>query len=492
MHLSSTSQLKGRPDADLLVLPFWQDKKSAHPAFAASELSSLYALPVESGDFRGKSMESVLVYDAKQPEKRILLLGLGEEKHLTRENLKRALSVAVKVAHSKKCKTLNVVVPKTKKLKSDEVVRAVSDGIFLTNYVFDELKHDLLKEDPRIQVTHVCLIGVDSKGLELSKKCVKICASVDYVRDLVNGNADDVTPQFLGQKARELAKEFSSIKATVFDKKRIEKEKMGLLLAVNRGSSRDPAFIIIEYRGDPKSKETVAIVGKGITYDTGGLNLKPTGSMETMKCDMAGGATVLGTLRAAAALHLKRNLIGVIATTENAIGPDSYKPGDVYRSYSGKTVEISNTDAEGRLVLADALSYVQKHYEPQKIIDLATLTGGIVVALGEQLTGLFSNDEKFAGQLIQAGEKTDEPLWRMPLFADYKELLKSPIADLKNSAGRTGSAITAALFLQQFIKKTTWAHLDIAGSAFLTTPKYYNPTQATGVGVRLLIEYLER
>jgi leucyl aminopeptidase len=288
-----------------------------------------------------------------------------------------------------------------------------------------------------------------------------------------------------------MEKEFSSVKSVILRKKELEKEQLGLLLAVNRGSHRDPALILLEYRGNPTSKELIGIVGKGITYDTGGLNLKPTGSMETMKCDMAGAAAVLGIIRTAASLKMKVNLVGVVATTENAIGPESYKPGDVYRSYSGKMVEITNTDAEGRLVLADALSYLQAKYHPTEMVDLATLTGGVVVALGEEVTGFFANEETLAKALFQAGEKTHERLWRLPLYSEYRELLKSTIADIKNSGPRKASPIQAGIFLKEFVsEKIPWAHLDIAGTAYLEKPKGYNPTHATGVGVRLLIEWL--
>ncbi|MGE5196112.1 MAG: leucyl aminopeptidase family protein, partial [Anaerolineae bacterium] len=274
-------------------------------------------------------------------------------------------------------------------------------------------------------------------------------------------------------------------------KKELEQEKMGLILAVNRGSNREPVLIILEYLGDEKSKERTAVIGKGITYDTGGLNIKPTGSMETMKSDMAGAAAVLGLIKAAIATGLKANIIGVIASTENAVGPLSYKPGDVYTSFSGKTVEISNTDAEGRLVLADAISYTQERLKPTRLIDLATLTGGILIALGEEAAGLFSNDDHLASELLAAGENTYERLWRFPLFNEYKEAVKSSIADLKNSGGRKASSITAAMFLQCFVKNIPWAHLDIAGTAYLTDARLYHPTPATGYGVRLLIDFFE-
>jgi len=246
---------------------------------------------------------------------------------------------------------------------------------------------------------------------------------------------------------------------------------MGLLLAVNRGSSQDPAFIILRYQGDRKLKEHTVFLGKGITFDTGGLNIKQTGQMETMKCDMAGAAAVLGLFRAVAGLGMRVNITGVIASTENAIGPLSYKPGDVYTSHSGKTVEIVNTDAEGRLILADALSYATQHLHPTAMIDLATLTGSVVIALGEEVTGLFSNHRKLAKKLSDAGLVSGERLWELPTYPEYKEQLRSSIADLKNSGGRKAGWITAALFLQEFVGDVPWAHLDIAGTAYLSEMK---------------------
>jgi leucyl aminopeptidase len=482
VQFTHVAHLNQRKAADLIVLPFWQGKKLAHPACEMKEFAELFALPVQSGDFKGKEGETLVLYSRKQKhEKRVMLLGLGAEKTHSADSFRRAYAAAVKASLHKKHKTLNLLLP-----TEGDLEESICEGVCLTNYAFD-----VFKEKPAPLLTKACLIGGGKELLRRCKKTAAIISAVNYTRDLVNGNADDVNPQMLSARAEELQKEFSSIKTTVFDKKRIEKEKMGFLLAVSRGAACDPAFLVIEYRGNPSSKERTAIIGKGITYDTGGLNIKQTGQMETMKCDMAGAAAVLGTLRAAALIGLKANLVGVIATAENAIGPNSYKPGDVYRGYSGKTVEISNTDAEGRLVLADALAYTEAHLKPTRIIDLATLTGGIVIALGEEATGLFSNNDKLAKELIHAGEKTHERLWRFPLYPEYKDALKSPIADLKNSGGRKASSITAAVFLQQFIKNTPWAHLDIAGTAYLSELKPYHPTHATGVGVRLLIELLD-
>ncbi len=489
MQVSTSKSLNDRPSADMLIVPFWQGKKGAECAALSKELLSLVEAPLSAGDFLGKEGETLVLYPEKQKEKRFILLGLGNKEKCTAEILRRSYAAAIKISLKKKNKALNVLIPVGLELEKKLGLIAIFEGVFLSNYAFNNLKGASLKETPTSLLEKICFLGLSKEELALSKKTQMLTDCVHFTRNLVNGNADDVNPQMLSKEAKDLAKEFPKIKATIFDKKRIEKEKMGLLLAVNRSSTREPAFIILEYKGAPTSKETTAIVGKGITYDTGGLNIKTSG-METMKCDMAGSAVVLGTLRAAALLGLKANLIGIIPATENAIGPDSYKPGDVYTSLAGITVEISNTDAEGRLVLADALSYVEEHFAPTQIIDLATLTGGIVVALGEEVAGLFCNNDKLAEKLKSASEVTGERVWRMPLVSEYNDMLKSSVADIKNSAGRTASSITGALFLQNFIKKTPWAHLDIAGAAYYSDPKYYHPTKATGMGVRLLIELL--
>ncbi len=493
MKTSVVTSFKQRKKADLLILPFWEGKKGAESAFKIAQLSALAKLPIQAGDFKGKESEMLFQYPSRFPENRILLLGLGKQKSFSFETVRRSFSSALKAARRKKCKSINLLVPEKSEMEEECLACAMSEGLFLANYSFDLSKQKTTTDASEPLVENICFITSDKSSLKEIQKRAKITSAVNYARDLVNGNADDVTAQLLSQKAKELAKDFSSVKTRVLGLKELEKEKAGLILAVNRGAVTDPALILIEYRGDSHSKDLTALVGKGVTFDTGGLNLKPTGSIETMKDDMSGAAAVLGTIRAAASLGLKRNIIGVIPAVENAIGSRSYKPGDVYVSHSGKTVEISNTDAEGRLILADALSYLQKEYTPNRIIDLATLTGSIVVTLGEETTGLFSNNDELAKQLTQAGEKTYERVWRLPLYTEYKEALKSPIADLKNSGGRKAGAITAALFLQDFIKKDQpWAHLDIAGTAYLTeTKKPYHPTSATGVGVRLLIQFLE-
>lgn len=491
MKFETVNAIEQRKNANILILPFWKEKKNTEPAADFHQLNKIFKEPLQLQDFSGKEGEILFLYAPDQIEKRIALLGLGAKEGFTIEKLRRAYSQLVKALRPKKFKEVNLVVPVLQSLSKLAIARGIAEGLLLANYIFNDLKHDALKEASEGLLERACLIGLDKNGFAEANKCKTIAEAVYFSRNLVNGNADDVTPQRLIAEAKDLAKAFKTVKTHVLDKKQIEKEKMGLLLAVSRASPRDPAVIILEYKGNPKSKDHTVLVGKGITFDTGGLNIKPTGSMETMRCDMAGAAAVLGSIKALASLGIKVNVTGVIPTTENAIGSKSYKPGDVYQSYSGKTVEIGNTDAEGRLILADALAYAVKKLKPTRMIDLATLTGAVEVALGNETTGLMSNNDALADSLIHAGSETFERVWRLPLYDEYQDQLKSEIADIKSTGGRGAGCITAAMFLQEFVGKTPWAHLDIAGTAFITESKRYHPKNATGIGVRLLLEFLE-
>lgn len=492
VEIEIVQSFRERNPADLLVLPFWDDKGAVFAApYDLGELLSWIEPAVQAKDFDGKQGKFITLYPHGLKETRVVLLGLGKEEKCSLETLRRSYSEVIKSFRNKGVANFSFLVPQIEQFQSIEVSSALVEAVGLSSYVFDDLKWDLLKEETKTSLQKVTLIGADSNVMEGCQKALKIVTAVNFSRDLVNGNADHINPQAISEIAKGLSNEYKNIKTTVLGKSEIEKEKMGLLLAVSRGSHLDPAFVILEYTGNPNSSDRSAIIGKGITYDTGGLNLKPTGSMETMKCDMAGAAAVLGTMRALASLNVPVNVVGVIPATENPIGPFAYKPGDVYHSHAGTTVEITNTDAEGRLVLADAISYTLKYLKPNRIIDLATLTGAIVVALGEEATGLFSNDEELTSRLINAGSATSERVWRMPLFPEYKEILKSSIADIKNAGGREAGSATAAIFLERFVKETPWAHLDIAGTAYLNKPKYYHPTHATGVGVRMLVNFFE-
>lgn len=473
MKFSYFPHLEKRERADLLVVPFWEGPKGAAGLGAFESVIA----PILK-DFLGKSGETALCYYRGE---RVLLLGLGRAEAATVEALRKAYASAVKVAQTNKIKKIDILFPQCK--QRSEFLRGIAEGIFLTNYSFT-YKSDF----STVLLEKVNFIGIEKNDSSL-ERMQTLCSGVHFIRDLVNKNSDDKTPKMLVEVAKNL---HPKVKTIVFDKKKLEAEKMGLILAVNRASNHDPFLIQASYKGHSTSKEHIVLIGKGITYDTGGLSLKPTDNMLTMKCDMAGAATVLSAVRTAAQLGLKVNVTAVAPVTENCIGSKSYKLGDVYRSFSGKTVEITNTDAEGRLVLADALSFAVKRLKPSCMIDLATLTGACVVALGEEIAAIFTNDELLAEGLLASSDRTDELLCRLPIHNDYKEALKSEIADLVNSTpGREAGAIKAALFLQEFVGTVPWAHIDIAGPAYLSKPKHYNLVKGTGYGLRLLIDFLE-
>lgn len=493
MHIAIAS-LDARKKSDLLVIPFWKGKHHAEPAVDVASIKKRFTPILSLGDFLGKEGEVLLHYVSDEEEKRILFLGLGKQDEMTTEKLRRSYSSVTKLCHKNKLSNIAILVPTCKHLSREDLIRGLTEGLVCPNYVFTALKESSLKEDPVVLLEKITLLGANKQELAWAEHWALIFDSVNFARDLVNGNADDVTPQHLAAVARGLEKTGTHVKTTVFDKKRIAKEKMNLLLAVGRGSTNDPAFIIVEYKGNPKSTNHTVVVGKGVTFDTGGLLIKLRGTgMETMKSDMAGAAVALGVVHAASTLGLKVNVTAVVPSVENSVDANSYKPGDVYRGYGGKTVEISDTDAEGRLILADALAYVEANLKPSRIIDIATLTGSVEVALGDEATGMMSNHDGLADLFVRFGSETGERVWRLPLYEEYKEALKSDIADLKNTGGRHGGCQRAALFLQEFLdKKTPWVHFDIAGTAFFPGGKRYWPKYASGIGVRLILSLLEQ
>ncbi len=493
MDFAYATQLEKRKKADVCVLPFWREKEKGQAAYPLSDpLKRLIDPVLESKDFKGKEGEVLCLYPEGEAEKRLLLVGLGAKDQCSKEMLRRSFGSVTKTCHTKKWKTLNLAIPQGTSLTEEDLLKGIAEGLLLPNYMFNRLKHPEEGEEETL-VQKVTWIGPQREVLKKMASTLVICEGVNEARDLVNDNADHVTPQYLAQWAVDLGKKFPAIKTTLFNKERIEKENLALLLAVNRGSALDPAFILMNYQGAPRSKEHTILVGKGVTYDTGGLNLKPTGGMETMKCDMAGAAACLVVMKVVCQLGLKVNLTVVVPSTENGIDAKSFKPGDVYGSYAGKQVEMTNSDAEGRLILADALAYAVKNLKPTRLIDIATLTGAIEVALGSEASGLMSTNDDLAQRLLEAGEETYERLWRMPLYEEYKERLKSDIGDLKSWNGRSASSNVAATFLRQFVGESIpWAHLDIAGTAYLSEGKKYVPKYATGVGVRLLVEFLQK
>ena len=413
-----------------------------------------------------------------------IFVGLGKEKSLTLTALRIDVRKALLSSLLKNTKDVEIV-PHTKDEKS---IVAIIEGALIGTYVWDKYKSKS-DDDKSIKEKDIIIVADRKSAYD---DAVTICYGVNLTRDLINDNADTVTSDFLEKTVKDLVKGKKNISLEILNKKELKAKGLNLILAVNQASPKEPKLIIVKYAGGKSSEKYTAVIGKGMTYDTGGLNIKPTGSMETMKIDMSGAGAVCGILKNTLALGIKKNILFVLGIAENAIGSHAYKPGDVYIGYAGKSVEIGNTDAEGRLVLADAFAYVVKNYKPEVMIDMATLTGACVVALGFDYSGLFSNSDDLAKELGKLSIDTDDRAWHLPIYPEMKEYIKSPIADLKNTSNvRGGGASTAAEFLHQFTNGTTWAHLDIAGSAYVdgTGRVYYGPG-ATGAGVRLLTSYL--
>ncbi len=449
-------------------------------------------------EVKGKKGE-ITVLHRPDGKGRVVLIGVGPKPTFDAEGARRAAATAIRALKGRGARSVGFRLSTfvTERVPSDIAIRAIADGASLGAYEF--LKYKTTHEGA---VEEVTLYLGDEHGREESalKKAldqqVELLEAVLWTRDVANLPADTATPDWLAEEAKRLGKEYG-LKVTVFDEKKLEEMHCGGILGVGSGSAHPPRLIVLEYSGGARSGKTVAVVGKGITFDSGGISLKPALRMGDMKFDKSGACAVLGILRAAAALKVPPRVIGVMACAENMPGGGAYRPGDVVRTYNGKTIEITNTDAEGRVVLSDALGYVVEKYRPDEVIDLATLTGACVVALGDDMAGMVSTDDKLAQGLLDASAATGEPLWRMPLTDYHRELVKSDVAEIRNSTEiPPAGVLTAAAFLEHFVGKTPWAHLDIAGPASTnpSTRKFQPPYQnigATAFGVRLVTRYLQ-
>jgi leucyl aminopeptidase len=450
---------------------------------------------VRGKEFAGKSGETLLLHAGKRlAAQRVLLVGLGAERDLKVETLRRAAGNAVAALQSRRIGAGVVDLASLSRpgLELPAIAGAVAEGARLAAYRFDAFRGESGKDLAPL-LADLLLVAENGKGLAAAQAAVAqagiVCAAVHLARDLVNLPGNAKAPLELAARAKQVAKE-QGLAYTVLNRKELEQQGCGALLGVAQGSMREPCMVILEHRGGGAEKPIV-LVGKGVVFDAGGISLKPAEKMDEMKMDMAGAAAVLATLQAAAALQLPLNLVGILPIVENLPSGSAYRPGDILTSLSGKTIEILNTDAEGRLILADALTYA-KRFEPQLVVDLATLTGACIIALGSQASAVLGNNEALVRQLLKAGESSGERLWQLPLWDEYAELIKSEVADVKNSGGRPAGTITAAAFLQKFASDFAWAHLDIAGTAWEEKGRPCVPRGATGVGVRLLLDFLRR
>jgi len=434
--------------------------------------------------FEGRADESITVLGTAP--RKLTLIGLGKHEALTHRGVRAAITAAGRIGKKHRDANIALLFPYSLPgLDESQTALAVADALAQSDYKYDPFI-TVKKEQKRIAM-HGSVIapGVDAKKLTATARAMS--EAIQTVRDLGNAPPNVITPSELASKAQEMAKRVG-VKCTVHNKRDIVRLKMGGLLAVNRGSVEEPRFVVLEY-APPKAKKHVALVGKGITFDSGGISLKPAEKMEEMKFDMCGAAAVIGIVEAAAKLKLPVKVTGIFVTTDNVPSGSAYKPSEIITMMSGKTVEVVNTDAEGRMILADALHYASS-LKPDHILDYATLTGACVVALGGEAAGLFSNNDELAQKLIESGERVGERLWRMPAWDEYKELIRSEWADMKNSGGRWGGAITAAVFLKEFVDCPSWAHLDIAGTAYAECETPREARGANGAGVRVTIDFL--
>ena len=488
-------------ETPLLVVNLFQDAAELGGATAAvnEAMGGLLARLREDEELRGKAGEVTLVHNPggmALRARRVLVVGLGRRDEFGAEGARRAAATAARKAQELRVPRYATVLHGAGAggLAPAEAAEALAEGSLLALYRYDQFKSDA--EENRVVVERATVVERDPGRIDAVRaglaRGAALAAATATARDLAQGPANLVSPAYLADQARRVAEEHG-FECRVYGLDEIREMRMGGLLAVNQGSANPARFVVMRYRA-PGATKTLAVVGKGICFDSGGISIKPADNMHHMRHDKSGAAAVVGFMQAAQTLALPVNVLGIFAATENLPSGSAYRPGDVIRARNGVTMEIMNTDAEGRVILSDALSYAVEQ-QPDAIVDLATLTGACVVALGHHASGLFANDDALADLFCRAGEASGERVWRLPLWTEYDEQIKSSIGDIKNTGGRAAGAITAAWFLAHFVDGRPWAHLDIAGTAWTeggwgNLPPYLVKDTATGVGVRLLVHFV--
>lgn len=461
---------------EAMIIPVYEDKVNSCDYVENMKVSS---------KFKGKAGEVFYFTKEDNGLKYGILTGLGKYEELSAEGLRNSVAKAIKKAKELKISTVGIKFTESKNICVGGTVKAIAEGTRLALYTFDKYKSNKKEYNVEVFISKVPEEKTE-KATERLQEANNIIDGVITARNLVNEPANVIYPETLANEVVSIGKE-SGFEVEIFGEDEIKSLGMEAFLNVAMGSDKKPRFIVMRYMGDKNSDEIVGLVGKGLTYDTGGYSLKPNDSMKDMKSDMGGAAAVIGTLSALAKNNVKKNVVAVVAACENAISGGSYKPGDIVSSMAGKTIEVLNTDAEGRLTLADAVTYIIRKENVTKVIDVATLTGAALVALGETTTAVVSNNDEFYDKLVKASEKTGEHFWRLPSYNEYKKMIKSDIADLKNVGGRLAGSITAGLFVGEFVENKPWLHLDIAGTAWTSTPtSEYVVKGATGAPVRTL------
>jgi leucyl aminopeptidase len=480
--------------SDVIVLPCFEGQKilKGNAARVDQELNNIITQLMNSGKVKGKQKEITPIFTlGKIASPRVMVLGFGKEDELNPEKIRVSIAEVCKAIKREKYESIDFVAFDF--IKTDfpvyEISQSIAEGALLGDYAFTKYKN---KEENNKEIKIFNIIVAEKNQIasyqQGCKKGLIFSEAVLLTRDMVNEPSNHMTPAIMAEIASQIAKTYQ-IKIEVLNREEMRQFGMGGILGVAQGSQEQPKFIVMEYNGSNSTDIDVALVGKAITFDSGGISIKPSENMGEMKGDMAGGASVVGAMKAIAQLKPKLNVLGIIPATENMPGGTAMKPGDIIRIMDGKTVEIISTDAEGRLILADGICFALKK-GAKRVIDVATLTGGCRIALGDICTAVLGNDQYLIDSIISAGSRAGECLWQLPVNEEYKELNKSDIADIKNSGGRYGSAISAALFLGEFAGKTPWAHLDIAGTSMADKDRGYLIKGATGVPVRTLLNFI--
>ncbi len=494
MNYSLEINTPEKQKSDCIVIPLFSDQLKSSDFTPVAKLindceNGIIQTLIERKDFKGSACESLLLPIKEEQHQRLLLLGLGKQEELTAASFKKAIQAAIASIKTSQAESLLIsldgitVHNKTAELTTRFAIEAINDSI----YCFDQFKTKKSDKPTFKDVSFYCGASINTTEL---KEAISIGSAiskgVSIAKDLGNLPGAICTPIYLAKEALQLAKDNELVSATILKEKEMLSLGMHSLLSVSAGSEEPARLIIMEYKGGSTSDQPHVLVGKGVTFDSGGISLKPGEAMDEMKYDMCGAASVFGTMNAITELKPKINVTAVIAAAENMPDGKATKPGDIVKTLSGQTVEILNTDAEGRLVLCDAITYAEQHFNPASIVDIATLTGACIVALGHHATGLLANNDEIADELLKAGMSAEDKAWRMPLWDEYQPLLDSNFADMQNIGGRAAGTITAACFLSRFAKKMKWAHLDIAGTAWVSGKN----KGATGRPVPLLTQYI--
>jgi leucyl aminopeptidase len=464
------------------------DKVLGLPKF---DTKSTAAINQSLKDMEGKLGKlSIIPMPGKKPIQRVLLAGIGKKENLTKDTIRFVSGKIAQKAREMKLSEFSIISPPSFVVESTSAVSQIIEGTKMALYKFEKFKSEKIETSPNLTI----IVSKSNKISKVAKIAEIVADGAIFTKSIANLPPNECTPTTLANFAKNMSQK-NKMKCNVISEPELKKKGFGGISAVGQGSSNQPKLIILEHNRGRKNDKPIVLVGKAVTFDTGGISLKPGAAMDEMKFDKCGGCTVLGIMKSISELKLPINVVGIVPSVENMPGGESYRPGDIIKLYSGKTAEILNTDAEGRLILADALAYGEKYYSPKAIIDFATLTGACIVALGTNVAAIVSNDEKLTKKINESSKRTTEEIWELPLNQDYMDMIKSDVADMKNvGIGRAAGTITAAAFLKNAIEKTPWTHIDIAGVAWTqgsTKEKSYNPKGATGFGVRLILDYLQ-